>query len=60
MSKTREFFRALWAKPVIRHLVSFGAAVLVSVQLGNAGVDQATARQAGAAVGEVIKTIPLE
>ena len=56
--KPRDVLRALWAQPIIRHLVSFGAAVLVSVNLTKAGVDPATAKQAGAAVREVIQTMP--
>lgn len=58
--KPRDFFRNLWTKPVIRHLASFAAAVLVSVNLTKAGIDPATAKQAGQAVGEAIKTITTE
>ena len=60
MSKSREFFRRLFDKPVIRHLASFAAAVVVSVGLTKAGIDPTTAKQAGKVVGEAIKTIPTE
>lgn len=56
----KNFLRALWAKPIIRHLISAAAAVVISTNLPKAGVDADTARQVGQGVGEVIKHLPAE